>query len=192
VALVALVSGGLWLCKRGQPWSGIVATWSYGLSNCLRQSLDFDYIHQSLPVVASMIAIASLYTFRRREISRALREHRFWETAFYREWVHVLILVFMGILYSYSGIMKIAYGGWDAGNGLKLQLIFDALAPNGPLTWPIVQYRPLATLLMTATVVGHVTGDDASGDRRRDGDLVCSKYDDSGVVELPRRSFAGR
>jgi uncharacterized membrane protein YphA (DoxX/SURF4 family) len=100
-----------------------------------------------------MIAIASLYTFRRREISRALREHRFWETAFYREWVHVLILVFMGILYSYSGIMKIAYGGWDAGNGLKLQLIFDALAPNGPLTWPIVQYRPLATLLMTATVI---------------------------------------
>jgi uncharacterized membrane protein YphA (DoxX/SURF4 family) len=119
----------------------------------LLQSLDFDYIHQSLPAVASMVAMAALYTFRRREISRALREQRFWETAFYREWIYVLILVFMGILYSYSGVMKLVYGGWDAGNGLKLQLILDALAPNGPLTWPIVQYRPLATLLMTATVI---------------------------------------
>jgi hypothetical protein len=153
VATIALTSAALWFFKRCLPWSAIVATWLFGLSNCLRQSLDFDYIHQNLPPVAAMIVLAATYTFRRREISRALREGRFWETDFYREWVIWVLLVYMGLLYSYSGIWKLAYGGWDAGNGVKLQLIIDALAPDGPLSRPILQYRPLATLLMTGTVI---------------------------------------
>src|SRR6516165_4169283 len=37
VAVTALLSGALWLFKRCLPWSAIVATWSFGLSNCLRQ-----------------------------------------------------------------------------------------------------------------------------------------------------------
>src|SRR5262249_24959811 len=128
-------------------------TLSFGLSNCLRQSLDFNYVHQNLPPVAAMILLAAIDMFRRKEISRALRTGRFWETDFYREWVIWVMLVYMGLLYSYGGVWKLAYGGWDAGNGVKLQLIIDALAPNAPLSRPILQHRSLATLLMTGTVI---------------------------------------
>jgi hypothetical protein len=156
VGLVVLVSGLLWLFKRALPWSPLICAGSYGLLISLKLSRMY-YAHRLLQAPALLLIFAAFYGFRHREIADSLRRHRFWTTPVYPRWVVALTVAYFGLSYSYAGLLKIWTGGLNAGSGLALQLYVTAYN-GGPEKVPLlgqmlVRSRPLATAMMTATVI---------------------------------------
>ena len=159
VGLVAFLSALLWMFKRFLPWTPIVCALSFGIHVSQQESLMFNYKHELLPGVVLLTLFAGLYTLRHASFSKAIRERRFWTENLYPQWIIVFVVVYLGLLYSSAGMMKIFLGGAEGVNGLTLQLLLLRLFPPHEveaLSWsvqPIVRYRMVATAAMFMTVL---------------------------------------
>ena len=153
VGCIVTISCMLWWLKLLLPYSPVVGVASFGLLTSHSQSLAFNYVHETLPAVACLVVIAACYIFRRKEISTSLGTGTFWSAAIYPMWPTLLICVYMGVYYTYSGLTKLIMGGGDAFSGLPLQLLFGRTENLPLLAQPIVSSRFIATAMMTATVI---------------------------------------
>ena len=142
VGLVVVVACALWASKYFIPSAAVFGALSFGLLASMRKSLAFNYIHEDLPGVACLVILAAAYFLCRIDFRETLREHQFWDSRVYPRWVTTLIFLYMGVYYSFSGLSKLIMGGWDAGNGITLQLLqFRRIGPVPALGDMIVESR---------------------------------------------------
>lgn len=153
IAAIVCVSCLFWAFKLLLPWSALSTAISYAVLISYRESRLFNYVHDLLPAVALLLLFACFYTLRFGEIRLSLQRYAFWQTDLYAPWLFGLIIVYMGLYYTFGGLTKLSMGGFSAGSGLSLQLTMDACSPNPVAAMPMIHYRWLATIGMTMTVI---------------------------------------
>jgi hypothetical protein len=159
VGLVVFVFAALWLFKRWLLVSPALCAASHGLLISLELSRMFNYAHQNLISVWSLIVLALVYQLRRQNTRAPGRSARNPIMVTYPAWAGVLIGAFLGFQYTYSGINKLLMGGIDADNGLNLQLLVyqvnnwgETLQSNWAAQF-FVDHRSLAAIAMTSAVI---------------------------------------
>lgn len=153
IAAIVCLSCLFWAFRLLLPWSALSTAISYAVLISYRESRLFNYVHDLLPAVALLLLFASFYILRFREIRLLVRRYEFWQADIYAPWLFRLIVVYMGLYYTFGGLTKLSMGGFSAGSGLSLQLTMDAGLQLPSAAIPIVHYRWLATIAMTMTVI---------------------------------------
>jgi uncharacterized membrane protein YphA (DoxX/SURF4 family) len=160
LAAVVLASSLAWLLKWFVPSAPIVCALSFGLLVSVDQSRMFNYTHRFLVPVWVLCVFALVYVFHSPARREGDERRVGWFVPDYPAWAGWLLALYLGIQYSVSGLLKVWMGGWEAGSGLKLQiLIFRANASFGELrdvpelTRWMLEHRWLATVAMTSAVV---------------------------------------
>jgi Vitamin K-dependent gamma-carboxylase len=149
----------LWLLQWFVPWSG----WLTSLSFTAVVALYVENMTQVTHVahVANMMLLlhALWYQCYHREIRAALRERRFWTSKLYPRWVHALGVLYLGLFYGLSGLMKLLTSGPGWANGVSLQLWTRLWGDkNSPFTALILEHRWIAVALQYSTLIGETGG----------------------------------
>ena len=92
--------------------------------------------------------------FYQDDIRAARKEKRFWNTALFPNWVLFLSVFSIAVLYTYSGISKLRWVGWEWGNGLSLQIWMTLFGDSDSwITRLILSDRLYAMVLQSGTLL---------------------------------------
>lgn len=112
----------LWACNWGLPWSCWLTVFAMTILWALRMENVWSGAHIYNIVNMLLIVQAIWITSCQQEMRVAKREKRFWRSELYPRWAFLLGVFYIGLYHTLAGVSKIAFSGFDWGNGLSLQL----------------------------------------------------------------------
>lgn len=148
------LGGLLWLTRRllpVSPWLTVLGFWG-GVGLYIESATQLTHVAHATAMMLLLHAV--WYAAVADDIRAADRAGAFWTTPLYPNWAHLCGVFYLGLLYGFSGWMKVLTSGIDWPNGVSMQLWVNLWGDRDSVwTRLALQHRWVAVALQWAALV---------------------------------------